>query len=294
MLQKALREPLVHFLFAGSLLFVLFDLLPQKESEDASVIVVGNEQLLPLVMSRNPRLGLESANQYLQSLDEAQRERLTEDFVREEVLYRQAIALGLDENNYNARKRLIAQLEYINQGFIYDSLELSEAELVEHHKKNQDRYFVPPQVTFTHVYFSIDRRKASAGEQANDELIHLNKVSLPFHLAASRGDHFLYHRNYVNKNEPEVASHFGDSFATEVFAVDQAQDDWIGPFRSEYGFHLLLLTSVKEGYFPPLDEVRARIVDDVTQRRVREELDRIYQDIRGTYEVQIEAPENES
>ena len=292
MFQKVLREPLVHFLLAGSVLFVLFDLLPQDETEDASVIVVGDEQLLPLVMFRNPRLSLESASEYLEGLDDAQRGRLTEDFVREEVLYRQAIALGLDENNYNTRKRLIAQLEYINQGFIYDSLELSEAELIDHHEKNRDRYYVPHQVTFTHVYFSLDRRGDSAGEQARDELMYLNKVSLPFHLAASRGDHFLYHRNYVNKNKEEVASHFGESFAAEVFAVDQVQEDWIGPFRSEYGFHLLLLTTVKGGYFPPLDEVRARVADDVTQKRVREELDRIYRDIRGTYEVQIVADQS--
>ena len=292
MFQKAFREPLLHFLLAGSLLFVIFDFLPQNETEDASVIVVGDEQLLPLVMFRNPRLSLESAREHLKAIDEAQRERLTQLFVREEVLYRQAIALGLDENNYNARKRLIAQLEYINQGFIYDSLELSEAELIDHYEKNRDRYYVPPQVTFTHVYFSLDRRGDEAGGHAGDELLHLNKVSLPFHLAASRGDHFLYHRNYVNKNEEEVASHFGESFAAGVFAVDQAKEDWIGPFRSEYGFHLLLLTTVKAGYFPPLDEVRSRVVDDVTQKRVREELDRIYRDTRGIYEVQIVAPKS--
>ena len=93
-------------------------------------------------------------------------------------------------------------------------------------------------------------------------------------------------------DEEEVASHFGESFAAGVFAVDQAKEDWIGPFRSEYGFHLLLLTTVKAGYFPSLDEVRARVVDDVTQKRVREELDRIYRDTRGTYEVQIVAPKS--
>ena len=201
------------------LIFVTFDFIPQKATVDASAIVVGEAGLLPLIMARNPRLGEDAAREYLKSIAPAQHAKLTEEYVREEVMYRQAIALGLDNNNYNARRRLIGQLEYINQAFIFDSLEVDEHELVAHFKANKQRYFVPQQVTFTHVYFSSDSASSdrsssnkdgdAARDQADVELAHLNNINLPFHLASSRGEHFLYHRNYVNKHMDEVASHFG-------------------------------------------------------------------------------------
>ena len=301
---RVIKEPLVHFLLVGLLIFVTFDFIPNQGSDDVRVIVVGEAQLLPLIMARNPSLGEDAAREYLKSIEQAQHAQLTEDYVREEVMYRQAIALGLDNNNYNARRRLIGQLEYINQAFIFDSLEVDEHELVAHFKANKQRYFVPQQVTFTHVYFSSDSASSdrsssnkdgdAARDQADVELAHLNNINLPFHLASSRGEHFLYHRNYVNKNMDEVASHFGASFAASVFAVDQPQGNWLGPFQSEYGYHLVLLSSYKEGYVPPLTDIQAKVLDDLTRIRVKEQLDRLYEEVRSTYEIQIAEPGLES
>ena len=295
LLSRFLREPLVHFLTVGLLLFVVFDFLPQRDSDDTHVIQVSETQLVPLVMFRNPRLSPQVATEYLSSMDPGERDQLAEDYIREEVMYRQAVALGLDENNYSARRRLIAQLEYINQGFIYESLAFADDDLRTYHQDNRDRYFVAPQTTFTHVYFSNDR---SSEEQARGlatrELEYLNEVQLPFHLAASRGDHFLYHRNYVNKNQEEVASHFGRSFAAEVFELTGDDATWRGPFQSAYGFHLLLVTTHKPGYYPELEEVSARVVDDLTRVRVREELDLVYEEMRATYDINIVESDGES
>ena len=99
---------------------------------------------------------------------------------------------------------------------------------------------------------------AAPQNMAIAELAYLNNVNLPFHHASSRGDHFLYHRNYINKNKDDVASHFGPSFAASVFAVDQAQANWLGPFQSELGYHLVRLSSKREAHVPPLSNIRAR------------------------------------
>jgi hypothetical protein len=287
-LSRLHKEPLLHFLFAGILLFVLFDWLPQEPSDNGRSIQVGNEQLLQVIMFQSPRLTRDAASEYLSSLDADQRSLLVENYVREEVLYRQAVALGLNKNNYNARRRLISQLEYINQGFITESLVITEDELQAYYEDNKDRYFVTAQITFTHVYFSGEGPDdRSARLMAEQELRHLNESRLPFHLAGSRGDHFLYHRNYVNKDQEEVASHFGDGFGEEVFKLDDNGGRWSGPFQSSYGYHLVLVSSVKPGYFPPLDEVRARIADDVTRVRVRQELDQFYREIRDTYYISV-------
>lgn len=301
---RLIKDPLVHFLLVGLLIFAAFDFIPNQGADDVRVIVVGESQLLPLIMARNPRLDVDAASEYLKSIDQEQHAQLTEDFVREEVMYRQAIALGLDNNNYNARRRLIGQLEYINQALISDSLEVSEHELVAHFEANKQRYFVPQEVTFTHVYFPSDSASSdpssatkdndAARDRADVELAYLNDIDLPFHLASSRGEHFLYHRNYVNKNMDEVASHFGASFAASVFAIDQPQRNWLGPFQSEYGYHLVLLTGNKKGYVPPLRDIQAKVLDDLSRIRVKEQLDRLYEEVRTTYEIQIAEPRLES
>ena len=301
---RLIKDPLVHFLLVGLLIFAAFDFIPNQGADDVRVIVVGESQLLPLIMARNPRLDVDAASEYLKSIDQEQHAQLTEDFVREEVMYRQAIALGLDNNNYNARRRLIGQLEYINQALISDSLEVSEHELVAHFEANKQRYFVPQEVTFTHVYFPSDSASSdpssatkdndAARDRADVELAYLNDIDLPFHLASSRGEHFLYHRNYVNKNMDEVASHFGASFAASVFAIDQPQRNWLGPFQSEYGYHLVLLIGNKKGHVPPLRDIQAKVLDDLSRIRVKEQLDRLYEEVRSTYEIQIAEPRLES
>ena len=125
---------------------------------------------------------------------------------------------------------------------------------------------------------------------AKAELAALKNIRLPFHLASSRGDHFLYHRNYVNKNEREIASHFGSSFASNIFALEQEETLWRGPFKSEYGLHLILVTSKNEGYLPHFDQVKARLIDDVTQIKVRVELDRLYGELKERYRIKIREP----
>jgi len=236
-------------------------------------------------MFQNQRLGPDAASEYLASLDADQRNELVENYIREEVLYREAVALGLNKNNYGARRRLISQLEYINQGFIRESLVITEDELQAYYEANRERYFVAARITFTHVFFAGEPDDHSARALAEQELLHLNESRLPFHLAGSRGDHFLYHRNYVNKEQEEVASHFGDGFALDVFKLEEAGSSWRGPFQSTYGYHLVLVSSVKPGYYPRLDEVRTRVTDDVTRVRVEEKLDQFYQEVRDTYYI---------
>jgi len=285
---KLHQEPLLHFLLAGVLLFLIFDLMPQQGSDNTRSIQVGPEQLQQLIIYRNPRLDPGKAPEYLASLDEDRRNQLVEDFIKEEVMYREAVALGLNKNNYNARRRLIAQLEYINQGFIRESLAIADDELEAHYDDNRDRYFVAPKVTFTHVYFATDRSGAEeALLLAEQELVHLNESQLQFHLAGTRGHRFLYHRNYVNKEQEEVASHFSDEFARDVFALATDGVRWQGPLQSEYGYHLVLVTGLKLGYYPPLAEVYVRVNEDVTRVRIEEELDRFYREVRSTYFIDV-------
>lgn len=273
----------------GLVLFLAFDLISKDEQSDAlNRIVVDRDRLLTFMQFRSKIFEADRIGDALDNLPEEELQKLIDDYVREEALYREAKALNLDKNDYTSRRRLIRQLEFINQGFISSSITLSEMDLQGHLDAHNDRYYVPPKITFTHVFFNADKRgEDSAHALALAKLDELNESQVPFHKALSHGDRYLYHRNYVNKEADEIASHFGPAMQKQLFALDANDKIWHGPFHSPYGSHLVMVIRYTAGYAPPLKEVRQRVEQDAIQARLKLELDRINQSIVDAYEVEV-------
>ena len=289
-MRGVLREPLLHFMLVGVVLFVAFEWVGNDDPAPGDRIRVDQAALALFLTHRNPRLDVDSATTTLGTMTREQRDTLIEAYVREEVLFRQARAIGLDPYDYIGRRRLIAQLDYINRGFIEDAMEFSDGELRAFHEANGERYVVPPKITFTHVYFGADTHGENAKALAIEKLEELNENAVPFHIGPSRGDLFLYHRNHVAKEAEEVASHFGADFAEAVFG-QAPSERWVGPIASEHGYHIVMVSSRKPGYSPSMAEVRQRVVQDLTFERMRDELDSYYRDARRGYDIVIELPE---
>ena len=288
-MRSLLREPLLHFMLAGAALFLAFEWAGNGDAARDDAIRVDQPALAQFLVHRNPRLSAETAATALATMPSAERESLIEEYVREEVLFRQARAIGLDPYDYVGRRRLITQLDYINRRFLEATLEFSADEVRAFFDANGERYLVPPKITFTHAFFS-DRRGEDAAPFARRKLAELNENEVPFHLGPSHGDVFLYHKNYVAREREEVASHFGAAFASAVFAQEPSER-WIGPISSEYGHHIVMVSSRSPGYSPPLAEVRQRAIADLASERMREELDRYYREARNAYEVVVDLPE---
>ena len=282
-----LREPLLHFMLAGAALFLAFEWAGSDDAAPEDEIRVDQAALTRFLTYRDPRLNVDSARTALATMTGAQRDALIEEYIRDEVLFRQARAIGLDPYDYTGRRRLIAQLDYINRGFFQATLEISDDELREFFTANSERYLVPPKITFTHVYFSSDSRGENAKAAALLRLGQLNKDSVPFHVGPSWGDVFLYHKNYVAREAEVIASHFGDAFANAVFEQDPSEL-WTGPIESTYGYHVVMVSSRKPGYSPPLAEVRQRVLEDLSVERMHVELDAYYRKARSTYDIVIE------
>lgn len=287
--MDVLREPLLHFMLVGAALFLVFEWAGNDDDAPDNEIRVDQAALERFLTYRDPRLNVESARTALTTMTDAQRDALIEEYVRDEVLFRQARAIGLDPYDYTGRRRLIAQLDYINRGFIESTLAISDEELRDFFAANGERYLVPPKITFTHVYFSSDTHGENAKAAALRRLGELNKDRVPFHAGPSWGDVFLYHKNYVAREAEEIASHFGGAFAEAIF--EQAPSElWTGPIESTYGYHIVMVSSRKPGYSPPLAEVRRRVLEDLSVERMRIELDAYYRQARGTYDIVIEPP----
>ncbi len=290
MLIRLLKEPLVHFLAAGLALFVLYGLVNRDggASDDPRTIVVDRDALLTFVQYRTKTFEPSVASARLDALSDDDLTQLIDDYVREEVLHREAVALGLDEDDYVIRRRLVQKVEFITEGFAEASTVIDEAELQRYFEQHIEEYYVEPYATFAHVFFETeDRPRAEARALAEAKLLELNGKNVHFSEAPRHGDRFLYHVNYVERTPEYVASHFGPDMAKALFALEPSESTWAGPFDSPYGVHLVMLTNRAAGRKPALDEIRTRVEDDAGRARVRKGTAEAISGIVDAYDVEI-------
>jgi parvulin-like peptidyl-prolyl isomerase len=288
-LKKLIREPLVHFLAIGIGLFVLYEfVVPADANLDSKTIVVDRNALLTFIQFRSKAFNPEVAAERLAALSESELELLVNDFVREEALHREALSLGMDQNDYVIKQRLIQSLQFITNGFITSAVNVTDDDVAAYYEENRDDYYVDPYVTFTHVYFSSDRNGAEqARALAKAKLEELNRDGVPFAESMRHGERFLYNVNYVERTEDFVASHFGTRMAERVFALEPDTQRWHGPIESAYGQHLVLLTKRTEGLHPPLEEIRDVVREDALRLAIIHANDKAVQAIVDTYDVRM-------
>jgi peptidyl-prolyl cis-trans isomerase C len=251
--HRILREPLVHFLAAGLLLFALFAIVSPKVSLGDRVIVVEESDLVLFVRHRYGKFAKGEAETFLNSLPVKAWQTVIDDFVREEVLYREAKAMQLDRIDYSARQRLVTQFESIQQGLVRDSIALSEDDLRTFYRSHIDRYRQPAYQTFSTAQGSAEHR------------------SFP-------------HR-YERQTQEAVAESFGGDFASRVFELPVDASQWVGPLPSKLGHHMVLIEARSSPVVPPYDEVRALVLEDATADSLRTEEARRLAVIRARYEV---------
>lgn len=287
LMKKLLKEPLLHFFILGLGLFVLFEIVAGDDADyDENVIVVDRDNLLTFMQYRARAFEPGAAGAYLDGLSEEELDRVIDDYVREEALHRQALALGVDQNDYVIKRRMIQSIEFITNGFVTAAVDIDDEDLETYYEANRDNYYISPYVTFTHVYFEKgERGDEAAAELAADKLAELNSAQTPFTAAPNHGDRFPYFLNYVEREPEFVASHFGQQMAVELFELEPADDRWQGPFKSPYGYHVIMLTKRVDGRYPELEEMRDRVTLDAERTEIEAMQDEAIQAIVDTYEV---------
>ena len=285
--MKLLRDPLVHFLAIGLGLFVLFDLVASDEAAyDSKVINVDREALMTFVQYRMRAFEPKAAAARLDNMPEDELERLINDYVREEALYREAKGLGMDKNDYIIKRRMIQSIEFITDGFVTAAVEVTDADVVEHYEANREDYYISPFVTFTHVFIDGERHsRDNAYALANAKLEELNRDQVQFSDAPRHGDRFPFFVNYVERDPQFVASHFGPNMTRAVFELEPSTLAWLGPYESEYGLHLVMLAKKAEGRYPELDEVEDSVRNSAEREKIAAQKSKAIQAIVDTYEV---------
>ncbi len=277
--NRWLREPLLHFLVLGALLFGLHALInnPPIESERSSRIEVSASDI--------DRFRGDWISQRGRPPTEEELQWLIDQFAREEVLYREALALGLDRGDYIVRRRLVQKMEFLSQDLALLANPI-EDELATYFLANRERYRIPTRLSFSHIYFNQDQRAEAAEQDAQSVLAQLQAEADSPMRAPEQGDPFLLQDYYPAQSPQEVAQLFGDGFSQELFAIEPGT--WQGPVESSYGLHLVRVHHRIESRLPELAEVRDQVRWDLMAEQRQEADEVLYARLLERYEVKVD------
>ena len=273
--SRLAREPLVHFVLIGGMIFGLYGLMAAPEatsSNERIVMAAGDiEQLETLWEKRWQR-----------PPTEAEFAGLIDQHIRGEVLYREALALGLDRDDGVIRRHLRNKFEFVIQD-LAAAREPSAKELAEWFDANRERYRRPPRLSFTQVYFDLDQRGAAGEGEARLALASLRSGDTD---PNGLGDGKLLERTYRNETAQDVAFLFGQAFAEAMMRLEPGV--WSGPVESGYGLHLVQLEAQQAGEIPALAEIQRRVREDWAHEQRQAANEAVYRQLLARYEVVIE------
>ncbi|WP_271566099.1 peptidyl-prolyl cis-trans isomerase [Bradyrhizobium sp. CCBAU 11386] len=276
LLKPLLREPLVHFLLLGTVLFAAHGALGKRATAEPGKIVVSQLRIDHLTQG--------FARTWLRVPTAEELEGLIRDYIREEVYYREAMAMGLDRDDTIIRRRLKQKLEFLSEN-ITDLSPPTDEELRAFLQSHQDQFRSERRFTFHQVYLSPERhRDGLAGDAA--ELLRQLKRSGNSSDTSSPGDPSLLEHQFANVEATEVAKQFGEKFASAL--SDLPLREWQGPVESSYGIHLVFVDERTERRSPALEEVRDAVRRELLNVRRLESNKKFYDGLRKRYTISIE------
>jgi len=265
-----LREPLVHFLAIGVLIFGAYGFFGAGD-DDARRIDIGPGQVERLIEVFTA--------QWRRPPTAAELDGLINQQIEEEVLYREALALGLDRDDTIVRRRLAQKMQFLIEDTAVPPAP-TEAALEAFFEAHAAEFQVAPYLSFTHVYFSADRRDDAEADAAR-QLADMDDVDR----APDRGDPFMLNYDYADVSRDDVARLFGVEFADRVFELPVG--GWQGPVRSGYGFHLVRVVAKSIPPPPVYADVRSEVLSawlDAERRRTNTET---LEKIKSSYRIVV-------
>ena len=281
MLKSLAREPLIHFLLLGAALFLLdAGLRPAAAPAANTEIVVSEARIRNLAQNVRRTWQRPPTRQEL--------EGLVEGHVREEVLYREALALGLDRDDTIIRRRLQQKMEFIAEEAAAVA-QPSDQELEQYLAAHGDAFRVESRVTFTQVYLDPAKRGTALAGDAARLLGTLGAAGGAVGTAGMGDSLMMLDPRYENASSSEIARLFGTGFAEAL--VRQPVGKWTGPIASGYGVHLVKVESLTPGGTPALDQVRPLVMREWSNARRQEIARAFYEKLRSRYTVSVQMPE---
>lgn len=283
-LKRILKEPLLHFLLLGAGLFVAYGMLQKPGGEGTSEIVVTTGEIEHLAAS--------FAKAWQRQPTPQEMAGLLKDRVREEVYYREAMALGLDKDDIVIRRRLRQKMEFIADD-VTAQVEPTDAELTAYLRAHPDSFRAEPRFTFRQVYLNPEKRGQSLARDTEQLLAKLSAMGDTAD-AEQLGDPLMLEAAYKALPTSEIAKQFGAGFAAKLPQLSPGQ--WHGPIESGYGVHLVLISTRTDAHLPALTDVREAVRREWDNDRRLQANEKFYQTLLGRYTVTVEGlgPEDQN
>jgi len=278
---KLLREPLVHFMFIGAVIYALYGLFaePVVEETDKTIVVTAGE-IEWMQASWQKRWNRPPTAQEFDGL--------IQQYIKETVLYREALTMGLNKHDQVIRRRLAQKLEFLAKDLVALTPP-TEDELLAYFDEHQARYQAPTLYTFTQVFFDPDKRGDATLEDAEAVKATLIAQGDAIDDAGALGDGLMLQNYYPQKDRAEIQKNLGSGFTDTLITLAPGQ--WHGPVLSGFGVHLVYVNNITVPPPPVFAEVRERVIADWSLDRGEELNDKFYANLREQYSIVIEEPE---
>lgn len=272
---QGLREPLAQFLLAGALIFALFSLWGGNADPGDRRIEVDE--------ARVQRIGTQWMQTWHRPPTAAELDGLISDYVQEEVYYREALRLGLEEDDPVVRRRLRSKMEFLAVDQL-ESAKPSDAVLQAWLKAHPALYAEDPKVSFEQIYLGSATDQDAGAAAASEALARLAAGTSP----AGLGKRLSVAASLSQASRSEIDRQFGDRFAEGLLRAPQGR--WSGPVRSGFGLHLVRVSAVEAGRTPDLASVRQAVENDWRAATRAQREVQAYQDLLKGYDVVIARP----
>jgi peptidyl-prolyl cis-trans isomerase C len=277
-LKKLAGEPLVHFLLIGAGIYAVYGALSTGAADnDERTVTVAAGEIQALT------------DQWIRSMSrpptEDELDSIIRRHVRVQILYREALAMGMDKGDVVIERRLAQKVEMLAQGLMTPE-EPSEEELIAWYAENSDRFKQPDLYTITQIFFDPDKRGATTLDDAKaaiDKLNALDRLPPDF---SDYGDRLMLESYYENVSTLELGKLFGTAFAEKIVELELGV--WQGPVLSGYGAHVVRVSDEVLVPLPAIDDVKQQITEEWMARQVNELSERFIENLISRYEVIIE------
>jgi hypothetical protein len=270
-----LREPLLQFIVLGAILFGLFHLVDREKAEAPARIVISSARIANLADG--------FARTWRRPPGKEELQGLVDDYIRDEVFYREGRAAGLDRDDVIIRRRVRQKMEFLAEDM--SAPEPSEEQLAAYLKANPERFRTEDRLTFQQVFLSAARRGRAIDDDSKQVANALDRGEAAVDKTAL-GDPFLLGEEFQAVSQSEVASLFGESFAKQISVMEPGR--WQGPISSSFGQHFVNIGERISGILPPLDAVRETVRREWSNARRLEAERKLYGSLRERYEIVVE------
>jgi peptidyl-prolyl cis-trans isomerase C len=279
-LTRLAKEPLIQFLLLGACIYGAYALYgaPDEDSGDRTVLV-DTARIGGFVSGWQSRFNRPPTDQELDGM--------ISQFVREDIFYREAVAMGLDEDDTITRRRMAQKLEFLTKD-IARLKEPAEGELEQYFEDNKALYREPDLITFSHVFLDPDKRDETTLDDAAALLAELEAAGEPDAETLNAGDRFMLQSYYPEKSELDVRRQLGSGFAESVMQLEPGQ--WHGPVLSGYGVHLVYVHDFRAAPAPVFADVEEYVLENWKEVQQEEFNEQYFESLKSRYDIVIEAP----